>query len=48
MNYINMGTTQKFMEDNVNFTSHSKESLPFPSVSFKIPSQMAFPCSSLD
>ena len=27
MNYINMGTTRKFVEDNVNFTPHSKESL---------------------
>lgn len=35
MNYINMGTTQKFVEDNVNFTPHSKESLSFPSVSVK-------------
>ena len=48
MNYINMETTQKFVEDNVNFTAHSKESLSFPSVSVKIPSWMALTCGSLD
>lgn len=48
INNINMGTTWKFMEDNVNLTLHSEESLPFPSVSFKISSQMALPCGNLD